>query len=83
MHKKLYLPALSLLALALAGCGTTPENTGLVAARAQYETLQANPEASRLAALETRDAFAALDVRLLCASGQEDHLDVRGLRIVT
>ena len=60
MHKKLYLPALSLLALALAGCGTTPENTGLVAARAQYETLQANPEASRLAALETRDAFAAL-----------------------
>lgn len=60
MRKTLIFPALSLLALALSGCGTTPENTNLVAARTQYEALQSNPDSSRLAALETRDAFSAL-----------------------
>ncbi|WP_409978064.1 OmpA family protein [Pseudomonas sp. C9-3] len=60
MPMKHFLPALSLLALALAGCSATPENPSLVAARTQFETLQKQPDASRLAALETRDAFSAL-----------------------
>lgn len=60
MQMKFHALALSLLVLALAGCSATPENTGLVAARSQFETLQNKPDASRLAALETREAFTAL-----------------------
>jgi outer membrane protein OmpA-like peptidoglycan-associated protein len=43
----------------LAGCGTTPENP-LLEAREAYSVLQGKPEASRLAALETQDAYTAL-----------------------
>ncbi|MCP1649828.1 OmpA family protein [Pseudomonas nitroreducens] len=60
MSMKFHVPALSLLLLALAGCSTTPENVGLVSARSQFEALQSKPDASRLAALETREAFSAL-----------------------
>lgn len=60
MQKNLSVSLLSLLVLAIAGCGTTPENAELLAARNQYEKLQEKPEAHTLAALETRDAFVAL-----------------------
>ncbi|MBW4653818.1 MAG: OmpA family protein [Kaiparowitsia implicata GSE-PSE-MK54-09C] len=60
MHKNLSLSVVSLLALAIAGCGSTPENAELLAARTQYEKLKEKPDAYTLAALETRDAFAAL-----------------------
>lgn len=60
MSKVYLLPAVSLLGLMLAGCGTTPENATLLEAREAYSALQGNPEASRLAALETQDAYTAL-----------------------
>lgn len=60
MSKAYLLPAMSLLGLMLAGCGTTPENPALLEAREAYSVLQGKPEASRLAALETQDAYAAL-----------------------
>ncbi|AZL74738.1 OmpA family protein [Pseudomonas oryziphila] len=60
MSKAYLLPAMSLLGLMLAGCGTTPENPALLVAREAYSVLQGKPEASRLAALETQDAYAAL-----------------------
>ena len=46
--------------LMLSGCGSTPENAGLLEAREQFSTLQSKPESSRLAALETEAAFTAL-----------------------
>lgn len=60
MSKFHLLPGVSVLALMLAGCGTTPENPGLLEAREAYSVLQAKPESSRVAALETREAFSAL-----------------------
>lgn len=60
MRKLLSRSALSGLTLVLAACGTTPENPQLVEARSQYQALLQKPDASRLAALETRDASAAL-----------------------
>lgn len=55
------LPAVSLLALMLTGCATPPENPQLLESRAQFAALQHKPEASTLAAIETRDAFNALN----------------------
>lgn len=55
------LPVASLLALMLAGCATPPENPQLLQARAQFVALQQKPESSTLAAIETKDAFSALN----------------------
>ncbi|MDF0733647.1 OmpA family protein [Pseudomonas entomophila] len=60
MMKSRLLPGLSAVALVLVGCGTTPENPALLQAREAYTVLQAKPEASRIAALETQDAYRAL-----------------------
>lgn len=60
MSKVYVLPAVSLLTLMLAGCSTTPENPKLLEAREAYSVLQSKPESSRLAALETQDAYTAL-----------------------
>lgn len=60
MNFKCVLVATSAAALMLVGCGTTPENPGLQEAREQFSALQSKPEASRLAALETKAAFTAL-----------------------
>ncbi|WP_025110408.1 OmpA family protein [Pseudomonas sp. H1h] len=55
------LPVVSLCALVLAGCATPPENPQLLQARAQFAALQHKPESNTLAALETREAFIALN----------------------
>lgn len=55
------LPAVSLIALMLAGCATPPENPQLLQARAQFAALQQKAESNTLAAIETRDAFTALN----------------------
>ncbi|MDZ3992802.1 OmpA family protein [Pseudomonas sp. Teo4] len=60
MTKMYVLPALSMLAALISGCGTTPENPALLEAREAYTVLQGKPEASRLAALETQEAATAL-----------------------
>ncbi|NIF15796.1 OmpA family protein [Pantoea sp. Cy-639] len=60
MSKNHLLPALSVLALMLAGCAATPENPQLVDAREAFTALQGKPESHRLAALETQQAQAAL-----------------------
>lgn len=59
-HFKL-LPVASLCALMLAGCATPPENPQLLQARGQFAALQQKPESNTLAALETKDAFTALN----------------------
>ncbi|WP_440974430.1 OmpA family protein [Pseudomonas koreensis] len=55
------LPLVSLCALVLAGCATPPENPQLLQARAQFAALQHKPESNTLAAIETREAFIALN----------------------
>ncbi|WDY59920.1 OmpA family protein [Pseudomonas sp. PSKL.D1] len=60
MSKINLLPAVSLLALVLAGCSTTPENAKLLEAREAFTQLQGKPASSRIAALETQEASVAL-----------------------
>ncbi|CAM3768091.1 Outer membrane porin F [Pseudomonas reidholzensis] len=60
MLKRYRLPTVSVFSLLLAGCGTTPENAQLMEAREAYSMLQGKPAASRIAALETQEAYAAL-----------------------
>ncbi|MBV6286798.1 OmpA family protein [Pseudomonas aegrilactucae] len=54
------LPVLSVLAVFVVGCTNTAEHPGLVEAREHFSVLQSKPASSRLAALETKDAFTAL-----------------------
>lgn len=60
MQIKYIVLAASAVGLMLVGCGTTPENPGLLEAREHFSALQSKPESSRLAALETKAAFTAL-----------------------
>lgn len=55
MKKFIVLPAVSTLALALAAC-STPPNANLEKARGDFQALQAQPQATQQAALETKDA---------------------------
>lgn len=55
MRTQLMIPALLALSVGLAACSSQP-NANLEQARSNYSTLQANPDASKLAALETKDA---------------------------
>ncbi|MFL1501605.1 OmpA family protein [Pseudomonas sp. O64] len=61
MRTSILLPAVCGLSLILAGCATPPENPNLVQARQQFSDLQNKPESSTLAAIETKDAFLALN----------------------
>ena len=60
MRKQLMIPALLAASVALAAC-STPPNPNLENARTNYAGLQANPQASKVAALETKDASDYLD----------------------
>ncbi|MFJ2466693.1 OmpA family protein [Pseudomonas sp. NPDC087615] len=60
MRKQLMIPALLAASVALAAC-STPPNPNLEHARTNYAGLQANPQASKVAALETKDASDYLD----------------------
>ncbi|MGV8650963.1 OmpA family protein, partial [Pseudomonas aeruginosa] len=51
MRKYIALPAVSLLALALAAC-STPPNANLEQARSNFSALQSQPDATKVAALE-------------------------------
>lgn len=60
MRKQLMIPALLAMSVALAACATKPNPT-LEQARTNYTSLQTNPEATKVAALETKDASEWLD----------------------
>lgn len=55
MRKQLMIPALLAMSVALAAC-STPPNANLENARTNFSSLQTNPQATKLAALETKDA---------------------------
>ncbi|MGY2289070.1 OmpA family protein [Pseudomonas sp. SDO528_S397] len=60
MRKQLMIPALLAMSVALAAC-STPPNANLENARTNFAALQANPQATKVAALETKDASEWLD----------------------
>jgi len=55
MRKRFLLPLMSALTLTLAAC-STPPNPNLEKARNDYAALESQPQATQLAALETKDA---------------------------
>ncbi len=60
MHKLILLPIALILGAGLAACSTTP-NKNLEQARQNYDSLQSEPKALKLAALETQDAAQTLE----------------------
>ncbi|WP_339524042.1 OmpA family protein [Pseudomonas sp. EL_65y_Pfl2_R96] len=61
MRSSMMPPVVSLLALMIAGCAAPPLNSHLQQARDQFSALQGKPASQTLAALETKDAFNALN----------------------
>lgn len=82
MRKQLMIPALLAASIALAAC-STPPNTNLEQARTNYAGLQANPQASKVAALETKDASDYLDKADKAYQDKEDQNKVDQLAYLT
>jgi outer membrane protein OmpA-like peptidoglycan-associated protein len=60
MRKHVMIPALLALSVGLAACSHQP-NANLESARSNFSTLQSDPQATKLAALETKEAKEWLD----------------------
>ncbi|MFJ2550205.1 OmpA family protein [Pseudomonas sp. NPDC087612] len=73
MHYSIKLPAVSLLALLVAGCAAPEINSQLKQAHERFSALQSNPLSNTMAPLETKDAFQALNKA--DAASNADHLD--------
>ncbi|MCY7261881.1 OmpA family protein [Pseudomonas protegens] len=73
MHYSIKIPAISLLALLIAGCATPAINSKLKEAHERFSTLQSNPLSNTMAPLETKDAFQALNKA--DAASNADRLD--------
>lgn len=75
MRKQLMIPALLALSVGLAACSSQP-NVNLEQARTNFSALQANPQASKVAALETKDASDWLDKADKAYQSKEDQKKV-------
>ena len=82
ISKKVMIPALLAASVALAAC-STPPNANLEQARTNYSGLQANPQASKVAALETKDASDYLDKADKAYLDKEDPAKVDQLAYLT
>ncbi|MHC8335533.1 OmpA family protein [Pseudomonas sp. LB3P25] len=82
MRKQLMLPALLAASVALAAC-STPPNANLEQARTNYSGLQTNPQASKVAALETKEASDYLDKADKAYQDKEDQAKVDQLAYLT
>jgi len=82
MRKQLMIPALLAASVALAAC-STPPNANLEQARTNYTGLQADPQASKVAALETKDASEYLDKADKAYLDKEDQAKVDQLAYLT
>ena len=82
MRKQLMVPALLALSVGLAAC-STPPNPNLEQARTNYTSLQTNPKATQLAALETKDASEWLDKADKAYRDNEDQKKVDQLAYLT
>ncbi|MGC6373755.1 OmpA family protein [Pseudomonas sp. S2.OTC.A_B10] len=82
MRKQLMIPALLAMSVALAAC-STPPNQNLESARTNFSALQANPQATKVAALETKDASDWLDKADKAYRDKEDQKKVDQLAYLT
>lgn len=82
MRKQLMIPALLAASVALAAC-STPPNANLEQARSNYTGLQTNPQASKVAALETKEASDYLDKADKAYQDKEDQSKVDQLAYLT
>ncbi|MCP2070655.1 UNVERIFIED_ORG: outer membrane protein OmpA-like peptidoglycan-associated protein [Pseudomonas lini] len=82
MHKHLMMPALLAACVALAACSTDP-NANLEQARTNYTGLQADPAATKVAALETKDAADFLAKADKAYMDKEDEAKVDQLAYLT
>ncbi|KTC57569.1 hypothetical protein AO262_19190 [Pseudomonas fluorescens ABAC62] len=82
MRKQLMIPALLAMSVALAAC-STPPNANLENARTNFSALQANPNATKVAALETKDAQDWLDKADKAYRDKEDQKKVDQLAYLT
>ena len=82
MRKQVMIPALLAMSVALAACATKP-NPNLEQARSNYTALQTNPEATKVAALETKDASEWLDKADKAFRDKEDEKKVDQLAYLT
>lgn len=82
MRKQVMIPALLAMSVALAACATKP-NPNLEQARTNYTALQTNPDAVKLAALETKDAGEWLDKADKAFRDKEDEARVDQLAYLT
>jgi len=82
MRKQLMIPALLAASVALAAC-STPPNPNLESARTNYSSLQTNPQASKVAALETKDASDYLDKADKAYQDKQDAAKVDQLAYLT
>lgn len=82
MRKQLMIPALLAASVALAAC-STPPNANLEQARTNYTGLQTNPQASKVAALETKEASDYLDKANKAYQDKEDQAKVDQLAYLT
>ncbi|MGV8891286.1 MAG: OmpA family protein [Pseudomonas sp.] len=82
MRKQLMIPALLAASVALAAC-STPPNANLEQARTNYTGLQTNPQSSKVAALETKEASDYLDKADKAYMDREDQAKVDQLAYLT
>jgi outer membrane protein OmpA-like peptidoglycan-associated protein len=82
MRKQLMIPTLLAASVALAAC-STPPNANLEQARSNYTGLQTNPQASKVAALETKEASDYLDKADKAYQDKEDQAKVDQLAYLT
>ncbi len=82
MRKHMMIPALLALSVGLAACSTQP-NANLESARTNFSTLQSNPQASKVAALETTDAQAWLNKADAAYINKDDEKKVDQLAYLT
>lgn len=82
MNKLITVSALSVLSLALVACASKP-NPNLDQARSNYSELQAEPQASTLAALETKEAGDMLSRAEQAYADKQDQVQVDQLTYLT
>lgn len=82
MRNTVLIPALLALSVGLAACSHQP-NVNLENAKTNFSALQTNPEATKVAALETKDASEWLDKAQKAYLDKEDESTVDQLAYLT
>ncbi|WP_161865226.1 MULTISPECIES: OmpA family protein [Pseudomonas] len=82
MRKHVMIPALLALSVGLAACSHQP-NANLESARSNFSSLQSDPQASKVAALETKEAKEWLDKADKAYLDKEDEKKVDQLAYLT